>query len=117
LLPEYNSIVGAWVLEVSRSETMEGYLRCMNVADLAIEAQVNICYAHHWKIFHLGGGFVANTHTFEILQLKLVMLAEEINPALFSQVSIAKLITIDAQPCSPGNSLDHRPFGSKPLEL
>ncbi|CAM9108057.1 unnamed protein product [Ascophyllum nodosum] len=40
LLSEYNSIVGAWVLETSRSDTMEGYLRCMLVADLAIEAQM-----------------------------------------------------------------------------
>lgn len=40
LLPEYNTIVGAWVLDTSRSETMEGYLRCMRVADLAIEAQM-----------------------------------------------------------------------------
>lgn len=29
----------------TRSDTMEGYLRCMRVADLAIEAQV-ICHTH-----------------------------------------------------------------------
>lgn len=64
---------------------MEGYLRCMNVADLAIEAQVNICHVYHWKTFHLGGVLSKHTHTFEILQLELALLAEEINSALFSR--------------------------------
>ncbi|CAM9099736.1 unnamed protein product [Ectocarpus sp. 4 AP-2014] len=56
LLPEYNSIVGAWVLEVSRSETMEGYLRCMNVADLAIEAQMKAEQDHESRnVFAIEG--------------------------------------------------------------
>ncbi|CAM9383637.1 unnamed protein product [Scytosiphon promiscuus] len=56
LLPEYNSIVGAWVLEVSRSETMEGYLRCMNVADLAIEAQMKAEQDHESRnVFAMEG--------------------------------------------------------------
>ncbi|KAG5193095.1 hypothetical protein JKP88DRAFT_182663 [Tribonema minus] len=36
---EFTSLTGSWVLDKSRSDVMEPYLQCLNVAELAIEAQ------------------------------------------------------------------------------
>ncbi|CAN0022960.1 unnamed protein product [Ascophyllum nodosum] len=40
LLHSYSSISGAWVLDLSRSDTMEGYLRCLRTPEEAIRQQV-----------------------------------------------------------------------------
>ncbi|CAM9092148.1 unnamed protein product [Scytosiphon promiscuus] len=40
LLPEYYSITGSWVLDLFRSDTFESYLRCLSIAEPAIQAQV-----------------------------------------------------------------------------
>eukprot|EP00904_Undaria_pinnatifida_P009607 jgi/Undpi1/5777/HiC_scaffold_2.g01051.m1 len=40
LLHECNSLGGAWVLDLSRSDTLEGYLQCLLTPEMAIQAQV-----------------------------------------------------------------------------
>ncbi len=40
LLTEYTSLTGSWVLDTSRSSTMENHLQTLGVAQLAIEAQL-----------------------------------------------------------------------------
>mmetsp|Transcript_16049 Transcript_16049/g.23825 ORF Transcript_16049/g.23825 Transcript_16049/m.23825 type:complete len:194 (+) Transcript_16049:135-716(+) len=43
---DYTSLTGSWVLDKSRSDSMEPYLLCLNVAELAIEAQCK-CESDH----------------------------------------------------------------------
>ncbi|CAM9213312.1 unnamed protein product [Scytosiphon promiscuus] len=40
LLPEYSSLTGAWVLDLSRSDTMEDHLRLLDTPEASIRTQM-----------------------------------------------------------------------------